>query len=655
MSRASELARARVGRWAAITVMVLAGLAVGGCPFAGREEISQLVLEELDRLDQSGQLRPGEKGDQGDPGAQGPQGPQGETGAAGQVGEDGQNGAAGPAGADGAQGEPGAQGIQGPVGLQGEAGPQGTQGVPGEPGPAGPMGPAGPAGISCWDLNGNGVGDSFEDTNNDGNYDAFDCASGPPGLSCWDLNKNGIGDPDEDLNGDGNYDTLDCRGAQGDAGVPGPQGPMGEQGPPGDMGPAGPQGEPGPAGPQGDVGPMGPQGEMGPPGPQGEQGLQGPPGEAGPAGPPGDTGEQGPPGQACWDLNNNGLADPDEDLNGDGVADVYDCAGDAVPGNYWHLGGNNASTTQTLGTLGNAAVEMVVNGLRALRIEPNALSPSLLGGHFGNSAGDAVAGAVVAGGGAADDGNGASALNRVDDDFGTVSGGLANIAGGYAATIPGGFGNEALGPFSYAAGRRAKALHPGAFVWADTTDEDFASEFENQFKVRSHGGAFFDIGYTTKAWWVDIRPEPAGFKFINTSTNAYLTKGGTWTNSSDRNQKSNILPVNPLDVLNQLSLVPIYTWNYEAEDAAYLHMGPMAQDFFAAFDLGYSDTTITTIDADGVALAGIKALHQLVTQQAAALEAREQEARTLRAETAQLREELRQLSAAVKELQAAKK
>ena len=30
----------------------------------------------------------------------------------------------------------------------------------------------------------------------------------------------------------------------------------------------------------------------------------------------------------CWDLNNNGQVDPDtEDMNGDGVADAYDCQG----------------------------------------------------------------------------------------------------------------------------------------------------------------------------------------------------------------------------------------------------------------------------------------------------------------------------------------
>ncbi len=46
----------------------------------------------------------------------------------------------------------------------------------------------------------------------------------------------------------------------------------------------------------------------------------------GPEGPQGDEGAQGAPGTACWDLNANGEMDPDsEDLNGDGVVDIYDC------------------------------------------------------------------------------------------------------------------------------------------------------------------------------------------------------------------------------------------------------------------------------------------------------------------------------------------
>lgn len=41
----------------------------------------------------------------------------------------------------------------------------------------------------------------------------------------------------------------------------------------------------------------------------------------------------------------------------------------------------------------------------------------------------------------------------------------------------------------------------------------------------------------------------------------------------------------------------------------------MAQDFYTAFELGKGETTIATVDADGVALAGIQALYELLEEE----------------------------------------
>ncbi len=54
-------------------------------------------------------------------------------------------------------------------------------------------------------------------------------------------------------------------------------------------------------------------------------GLMGCEGDDGAPGVDGISGLDGTDGQACWDLNNNGAGDPEEDLNGDTVVDVYDC------------------------------------------------------------------------------------------------------------------------------------------------------------------------------------------------------------------------------------------------------------------------------------------------------------------------------------------
>ncbi len=64
----------------------------------------------------------------------------------------------------------------------------------------------------------------------------------------------------------------------------------------------------------------------------------------------------------------------------------------------------------------------------------------------------------------------------------------------------------------------------------------------------------------------------------------------------------------------------------------------MAQDFHAAFGLGVSDKLIDTIDPDGVALAAIQGLHDLVQERDAVIAKNE-------AEIAELRERLERLEA----------
>jgi trimeric autotransporter adhesin len=44
------------------------------------------------------------------------------------------------------------------------------------------------------------------------------------------------------------------------------------------------------------------------------------------------------------------------------------------------------------------------------------------------------------------------------------------------------------------------------------------------------------------------------------------------------------------------------------------HLGPVAQDFRAAFGLGSDDTSIGVVDASGVALASIQALYQMMLE-----------------------------------------
>ena len=81
---------------------------------------------------------------------------------------------------------------------------------------------------------------------------------------------------------------------------------------------------------------------------------------------------------------------------------------------------------------------------------------------------------------------------------------------------------------------------------------------------------------------------------------------GTINGSSDINRKKNFQAVNASEVLSKISELEITEWQYKGSSDR--HIGPMAQDFFAAFGLGQGETTIATVDADGVALAAIQAL-----------------------------------------------
>jgi endosialidase-like protein len=67
--------------------------------------------------------------------------------------------------------------------------------------------------------------------------------------------------------------------------------------------------------------------------------------------------------------------------------------------------------------------------------------------------------------------------------------------------------------------------------------------------------------------------------------------------------------VDGFEVLEKLAALPISTWNYKWDDPSIRHLGPMAQDFAAAFGLGEDDRKINLVDANGVVMVAIQALH----------------------------------------------
>ena len=186
-----------------------------------------------------------------------------------------------------------------------------------------------------------------------------------------------------------------------------------------------------------------------------------------------------------------------------------------VTANYGTIGGgNNNSASGDYTTVGGGWGNTVSKGYATVGGGINNAASgnyAIASGGQGNAASGEFA-TVGGGQGNTASGNdttvGGGRTNTASHDYATVGGGYDNIADDWAATVSGGSGNRAFGGFatvsgganntagggySFAAGRRAGANHDGAFVWADSTDADFASDRGNQFKVRASGGTWFEV------------------------------------------------------------------------------------------------------------------------------------------------------------------
>jgi hypothetical protein len=102
--------------------------------------------------------------------------------------------------------------------------------------------------------------------------------------------------------------------------------------------------------------------------------------------------------------------------------------------------------------------------------------------------------------------------------------------------------------------------------------------------------------------------------FVVTITNdgTIYSKGVALT--SDRNAKESFRTVNGTLILEKVAALPMTEWDYK-DTPGIRHLGPMAQDFHAAFGLNGPDNThISVVDQGGVALAAIQGLNQKLEQ-----------------------------------------
>jgi hypothetical protein len=331
----------------------------------------------------------------------------------------------------------------------------------------------------------------------------------------------------------------------------------------------------------------------------------------------------------------------------------------------WLLGGNSGVINGFLGTTDNQPLVFKVNSHQAMRYQfvTNSVEHSInvLGGSEVNSIAAGVIGATIAGGGELDTFDSSVFPNRVLADFGTIGGGFSNttglfstvsgghdnnasgdgaaivggegntasggvaavgggtgnVASGFGSIIAGGVQNVASGDYSFAAGRRAKAIHQGAFVWGDSTDLNFVSTAPNQFLIRALGG----VGINTS--------DPSGFAL---KVNGSVAGVGNYVNLSDARYKQNMVTFpNALDAILNLRGV---TFEWKRDEFKTMHFAEGRQIGFIAQEVEKVLPELVTTDSNGYKSVAYANVVPVLVE---AMKTQEQRLRAVEAENAELK------------------
>ncbi len=222
----------------------------------------------------------------------------------------------------------------------------------------------------------------------------------------------------------------------------------------------------------------------------------------------------------------------------------------------------------------------------------------------------------------------AQGANSIALGRGGIASDSSSIAIGYHPTASGKYATcfsnygTASGNNSVAMGYHANSIHDGSFVYADKSTETYlSSTASNQFMVRASGGSIF---YTSS----------------DLSTGVVLAAGaGAWSTLSDSTKKENIKPISAINYLDKLNKIDVYSWNYKSQNDSIMHIGPMAQDFYAIFNIGNDPTTINSGDFDGLNLLLLKGLSEklmMIENQDLKVNQLEQELKDLKAKRHEL-------------------
>lgn len=166
------------------------------------------------------------------------------------------------------------------------------------------------------------------------------------------------------------------------------------------------------------------------------------------------------------------------------------------------------------------------------------------------------------------------------------------------------------------------SLSAGGSVWQLSNNPRFAAGAgaqSGQFRITKLGSGGIEFALSGEG--------NAVFKGTSTAVNH--------VNTSTRAVKTGFAPVDEHQVLERLATLPIRSWRYAVDASGRSHLGPVAEEFQATFGLG-DGRHISTVDANGVALAAIKGLHRLVEQKDARIAALEADREALHERLARL-------------------
>ena len=136
------------------------------------------------------------------------------------------------------------------------------------------------------------------------------------------------------------------------------------------------------------------------------------------------------------------------------------------------------------------------------------------------------------------------------------------------------------------------------------------------FEIKNNGNTKFTVSNSAAMeQWSFANPgtgfrlsrQDSGVVEFEVKNNGNAVLAGTLTENSDVNSKQDIQALDQQAILDKVMDLDISEWRYK-DDPASKHIGPMAQDFYQAFELGDTDKGISSIDTGGVALAAIQAL-----------------------------------------------